>query len=37
VASAAEKDEKMPQHMVVSHLLADIEKNAAGVEQTTSQ
>ena len=37
MAGASEKDEEMPQHMVVPHLLADIEKNAAGVKQTACQ
>jgi hypothetical protein len=37
VAGAAEKDEEMPQHVVVSHLLADIEEHSACVEQTARQ
>ena len=37
VTSAAEKDEDVPQHMVIPHLLTDIENNTAGVEETTRQ
>jgi len=37
MAGATEKDKKMPQHMVVPHLLTDIEEHSACVAQTARQ
>jgi hypothetical protein len=37
MAGATKKDKKMPQHMVVPHLLADIEEDSPCIAQATRQ